>query len=155
MRHIVMCSLLWLASSSGAGTAWCDSLPMVGAAALNTWLNGEHPPLLLDVRPRAEYLAGTIPGALDAGSDPEGFLPDARGGVVILLTAESTPLASWHDRLSRFGYEVRILKNGMAAWRAAGLPVEVPQAEFVRPGTVPFLIPRGICEMNEPAEVYR
>lgn len=155
MRHFVIRSFLWLAISIGMGSAWCDNLPQVDPTTLNAWLSGQDPPLLLDVRPRSEYLAGTIPGALDAGSDPEGFLPDAQGGLVVLLTAESTPLALWHNRLSAFGYEIRVLKNGMAAWRAAGLPVEVPQAEFVRPGTVPFVIPRGICEMNEPAEVYR
>ena len=155
MQHFFIRSLLWLTASIGVSTVWSASPPLVDATTLNAWLNDQDPPLLLDVRPRAEYLAGTIPGALDAGSDPEGFLPDARGGVAVLLTAESTPLASWHDRLSGFGYEIHVLQNGIAAWRAAGLPVEVPQAEFVRPGTVPFVIPRGICEMNEPAEVYR
>ena len=53
------------------------------------------------------------------------------------------------------GFEAARLSFGLDAWRAAALPVEVPQSEFMRPGTVPFVIPRGICEMNEPAEVYR
>lgn len=48
-----------------------------------------------------------------------------------------------------------ILDGGMGAWLAHGGAVEQPGEAYVRPGTVPFTIPRGLCEMNTPAQEYR
>jgi rhodanese-related sulfurtransferase len=135
--------------------AWCSDLRMIDPVPLARWLDGRDPPLLLDVRRRVDYLQGTIPGALDAGTDPAGFLPDSRGGEVVLLTDDDTQTESWRVRLTAFGYRVHVLRGGLVAWRAAGLPAEQPAGGFIRPGTVPFVIPRGICEMNEPAEVFK
>jgi len=130
------------------------AVPMIAPDQLSTWLDGADPPLLLDVRGRVAYRAGSLPGALDAGADPAGFLPDGRGGDVVLLMEEGAPTEPWHARLANFGYRVHVLAGGLEAWRAAGLPTSIAEASFVRPGTVPFVIPRGICEMNEPAEVF-
>jgi rhodanese-related sulfurtransferase len=116
------------------------------------------PPLVLDVRGRAAYLAGTIPGALDAGTEPAGFLPDGRGGAVVLVMSyppDPERLAGWVRRLANAGHVVRLLEGGLPAWRRAGLAVETAHESFVRPGTVPFVIPRGLCEQNEPAQVFR
>ena len=152
------CLALWLlallslirvtAASETAGLGSIDAL------ALFRWLDTPDPPLLLDVRGRKAYLSGSVPGALDAGKDPAGFLPDSRGGDVVLILAEGVEPEPWRERLADFGYRVHILAGGMGAWRAAGFTVEKPAEGFVQPGTVPFLIPRGICELNEPAEVY-
>jgi len=126
--------------------------------ALFRWLEGAEPPLVIDARGRAAYLTATIPGALDAGRDPAGYLPDGRGGPVVLILAENSEperIAAWVRRLERASHRVYLLTGDMSAWIGAGLPVENPEASFVRPGTVPFIIPRGICEMNEPAEEYK
>ena len=127
--------------------------------ALARLLDSRSPPLLLDVRGREAYLQGSLPGALDAGIDPAGFLPDGRGGEVVLIskagiTVDSISLADWLTRLADFNFRVIILKGGFAAWRAAGLPVERHASSFTRPGTVPFVIPRGLCEPGEPAQIY-
>ena len=127
---------------------------MIDPESLSKWLDEHDPPLLLDVRDRAAYRDGTLPGALDAGTDPAGFLPDSRGGDVVLVLSDDAQLAPWRLRLTDFGYRVHVLAGGMSAWRAAGFPVQRPETEFVRPGTVPFVVPRGICEINEPAEVF-
>jgi rhodanese-related sulfurtransferase len=148
-------SYFLLLLSVWTGPGWCGGPQSIDPIALDQWLDDRDPPLMLDVRSRAEYLAGTVPGALDAGSNPDGFLPDSQGGVAVLVTTEATLLEAWHARLSAFGYQVHVLDGGLPAWRAAGLPVEQPEPGFVRPGTVPFVIPRGICEMNEPAEVFK
>lgn len=121
---------------------------------LVAWLEQKDPPLILDIRGRSAYLEGTLSGALDAGTDPAGFLPDGRGGDVVLLPASNQDLEPWQARLADYGYQVYVLGGEVADWHAAGLLVESPEASFVRPGTVPFVIPRGICELNEPAEVF-
>lgn len=121
--------------------------------ALAEWLAQADPPLVLDVRGTEAYRAGTVPGALDAGRDATGFTPDGRGGAVVLIADTNDPLPGWRACLAAAGHAVYRLQGGMAAWREAGLPLEFG-TRYVRPGTVPFVIPRGLCEMNEPAQVF-
>jgi len=140
--------------SMGLDAAWGGELLSIGPEALAKWLDEPEPPIVLDVRGRAAYLQGTVAGALDAGTDPAGFLPDSRGGDAVLILAEGARLESWRARLTHHGYRVHVLAGGMPAWSVAGFSVERPEQGFVRPGTVPFVIPRGICELNEPAQVF-
>jgi rhodanese-related sulfurtransferase len=135
------------------GSAWAWEA-VIGAITLHARLGGPQPPLILDVRGREAYLGGTIAGALDAGTDPVGFLPDSRGGEAVLIVPEGAASEGWRARLRRFGYRVLVLEGGIEGWRTAGFSVAMPEAGFVRPGTVPFVIPRGLCEMNEPAQVF-
>jgi hypothetical protein len=72
----------------------------------------------------------------------------------VLILAPGVDPTPWDQRLVGFGYRVRALDGGLAAWRAAGLTVVRPEAGFARPGTVPFVIPRGLCEMNTPADRF-
>lgn len=144
--------VLYLLASTGS--AWCQELHRIGPQTLADWMNRPNPPLLLDIRGRAAYLDGTVSGALDAGSDPAGFLPDSRGGDAVLIPAMNQDLKPWYARLADYGYRVNVLNGGIVDWHAGGLPVERPETSFVRPGTVPFVIPRGICELNEPVEVF-
>lgn len=144
--------VLYLITSTGS--AWCQELHRVSPQALVDWMNRVDIPLLLDIRGRAAYLEGTLSGALDVGTDPAGFLPDSRGGDAVLISTSNQDLEPWQARLVDYGYRVHVLDGEIADWRAGGLPVVSPEESFVRPGTVPFVIPRGICELNEPAEVF-
>ena len=126
----------------------------VTAAALARWLDQPDAPLILDVRGRVAYREGTIAAAMDVGQDPAGFLPDSRGGDVVLVLPDGAAVAPWCARLADYGYRVRILAGGMPAWRAAGLPEEKPEVSYTRPGTVPFVIPKGLCELNEPSHTF-
>jgi rhodanese-related sulfurtransferase len=146
--------LVALFLSVALDAAWSGAPASVAPEALDEWLDDPEPPLVLDVRGTAAYLQGTIVGAVDAGTDPLGFLPDSRGGDAVLIPAENALVDAWGARLTDYGYRVHVLAGGMRAWIAAGLPVERPDVGFVRPGTVPFVIPRGICELNEPAQVF-
>ncbi len=122
------------------------------------WLEGGDAPLIIDVRGREVYRAATLDGALNAGRDPAGYLPDGRGGPVVVLAPspwEEAVRRRWVARLEGAGHSVYRLQGDEAAWQAAGLPLVAPQEDFVRPGTVPFVIPRGLCEANEPAQRYR
>lgn len=137
-----------------AAFVWAEDIETIEPLALAVWLDQKNPPLLLDVRGRSAYLEGTLSGALDAGSNPEGFLPDSRGGEVVLISTPNQALQAWHARLINYGHRVQMLSGGIDNWHAAGLPVERPEKSFTKPGTVPFVIPRGLCELNEPAEIF-
>src|SRR3990170_3780545 len=83
--------------------------------------------LLLDLRPREEYEAGHIPGAVSIPLD------DLEGRLA-LLPAEAEIVAYCRGPycvmaprgialLRRHGYRVRRLEDGVGEWRLAGLPV--------------------------------
>jgi len=87
--------------------------------------------IVLDVRPRAEYLAGHIPGARSVPLDElEARLAEVsrdrevvaycRGPYCVLAPAAVA-------MLRRHGYRARLLADGLPEWRLAGLPV-VPGA---------------------------
>ncbi|MEJ2530099.1 MAG: rhodanese-like domain-containing protein [Gammaproteobacteria bacterium] len=142
--------LLW---AGDVVAAW----PVVSARELQVWLQESDPPLVLDVRSRSDYNAGTIVGALNGGVDPKGYLADGRGGRLVLLSQESADVAvidAWVTRLTDAGHEVWLLQGGLAGWIKSGGAVETPEFSYSRPGSVPFLIPRGLCEMGEPAQVF-
>lgn len=129
----------------------------IDAPGLVSWLDAPDPPQVLDVRGRQAYLAGTLPGAFDAGTDPKGYLPDHSGDPVVLLTPDRLDpkqLATWTARLMDAGHPVWLLSGGMSAWAETGGDIELPDASYAKPGRVPFLIPRGLCEGGEPAQVF-
>jgi len=139
---------------SFAGQRW----ETIDARELNRRLHTPPPPLLLDIRGRDAYLAGALPQALNAGTDPAGFLPDGHGGDLVLVTrqpVDTVKLESWVERLVDARHRVFLLQGGVGAWQAAGLPLIESEQTYVRPGTVPFIIPRGLCEGDDPAQEYR
>ncbi|WP_428605275.1 rhodanese-like domain-containing protein [Sedimenticola sp.] len=145
--------LLALLGSGDASARW----PNVSAQQLLAWLNDVDPPLILDVRGRADYRAGTIAGALDGGVEPRGYLADGSGGRLVLLLpawADERLIDAWFARLTDAGHRVWILQGGLPAWIAAGGVTEVPDFSYIRPGSVPFLIPRGLCEGGEPSQIF-
>ncbi len=120
---------------------------------------------VLDLRGEEAYHQGTIPGALLATS-----LPDAaneladniqsgkmNGPVILLMNepVEQKLLSSWQKILLGAGYQVKLLDGGMKAWRAAGYEVSAPEAHYTKPGSVPFVVPLGLCERKEPVQKYR
>ena len=82
---------------------------------------------VLDVRPREEYTAGHIPGAigipLDELADRLAELPDD-GQIVAYCRGAYCVLAHEAVRLLRGeGRPARKLVDGMLEWRLAGLPI--------------------------------
>jgi phage shock protein E len=104
-----------------------NDAPNIGAVELHAQRESGTAPVVIDVRTPDEYALGHIPGALNIPFDqvaqriteiesPQGVAlycmvgPRARKGEAALLAA---------------GYEkVFHLEGGLAAWQAAGLPVE-------------------------------
>lgn len=132
--------------------------PHLSAEAVAAALASPIPPLILDVRGRAEAAVAKVAGAINAGTEPDGFRPDGTGDRVILVTSwppAPVMIDGWRQRLESFGYSVSVLDGGFAAWRAAKLPVDEGGGRLIRPGSVPFTIPRGLCESNTPAQVFQ
>ncbi len=102
-------------------------VPSISAAELHAWGESGAAPVVIDVRTPNEYASGHIPGAINIPFDqvaqriaeietPQGVAlycmvgPRARMG-------ESALLAAGYQRVLH-------LEGGLAAWKAAGLPIE-------------------------------
>ena len=128
MRRVAL--VLFVALS--ASVAFADGpeatqAPSISAAELHERRQSGTAPVVIDVRTPAEYAAGHLPGAVNIPFDqvaqriaeldaPQGVAlycmvgPRARKGESALLAA---------------GYEsVFHLEGGLAAWQAAGFPIE-------------------------------
>lgn len=150
---LLLVALLYFAGPLSALDGWNN----VDAEQLMKWLKQIQPPLLLDIRGSQTYREGSIPEALNTGMDPAGFLPDGRGGPVVLIPPQPIDrqyLAAWIERLTDHRHVVYVLVRGLSAWRNAGGEVVNPEEIYVKPGTVPFVIPKGLCEGNDPAQEY-
>ena len=105
-----------------------SQVPELTAAELS---KAPQKPVLIDVREKDETDAGILPGAKLV---PRGFLelrieeavPD-HGADVVLYCAGGTRSLLAARSLKEMGYtRVRSLAGGFGAWKAAGLPVDVP-----------------------------
>ena len=85
--------------------------------------------LVLDVRPKEEYQAGHIPGAISVPlSQLEKRLADLpqEAEIVAYCRGPYCVLAPQAlDVLRRHGFQARRLQDGLPEWRHAGLPVEI------------------------------
>lgn len=83
---------------------------------------------LLDVRPEDEYRAGHLPGAVHAPLEQlEQMLASLPKDQEIVAYCRGPYCALSHEavqRLRRLGLRVRRFEEGVAEWKAAGLPVE-------------------------------
>jgi rhodanese-related sulfurtransferase len=118
--------LLFLAASASAQS----EAPSIAASELNALRESGNAPVVIDVRSAEEYASGHIPGAVNIPYDhvaeriseidaPHGVAlycmvgPRARKGESALLAAGYTSVVH--------------LEGGLAAWKAAGLPVEAAE----------------------------
>jgi rhodanese-related sulfurtransferase len=109
-----------------------SQLESITRAELAGRLTGDPPPLVLDVRPAAEFLAGHVPGAI---SLPPGDLADLADRVRRLPSGSDIvaycrgPFCVYADdavrAVRRRGVRARRLEDGFPEWRRSGLPVAV------------------------------
>ncbi len=130
---------------------------LISADQLKVLLESDVPQQLLDIRGYQAYRAGTIKGAVNAGSDPKGYLPDRSNGSVVLIVPEGFDesfLQAWRMRLEVAHDRLYLLEGGVGAWQSAGYEIEVISDAYKESGTVPFVVPRGLCEMGTPAQRF-
>lgn len=103
-----------------------EPAPELAATALAAWLDGLHPPLVLDVRQPREFRRGHIPGAqlvpLAELARTVQSLPRHREVVCLCRSGRRSRAAA--RQLSKAGVSTFNLEGGMLAWYRAGLPVE-------------------------------
>jgi rhodanese-related sulfurtransferase len=121
-------------SLEGGMTAWRSEgrpvarIEMIGAEELAERLEGEEPPVVLDVRDEDEYETGHIPGSthIPFGDLPErmGELPRDRPVAAVCSGGKRSGLAA--SILQREGFEsvVHVGHGGVGTWRRLGNPIE-------------------------------
>jgi len=99
---------------------------------------------IVDIRETDAYMAGTLKGAIHVTLEQlRSMQPESEAHV--LLIADRVD-----ERLLPKGYaELRLLAGTPAQWHRAGL--HVVRIKVIRPA---FVIPRGLCETNEPADKH-
>ena len=111
--------------------------------------------ILIDLRDQAAITAAMIEGAMR----PSDIGPDeiADQCITVLVADPNTAVETITAAAARFqasGCEVRLLAGDADAWWAAGLAAPARPRGQRRPGEVPFIVPRGLCDGKEPAQVF-
>jgi rhodanese-related sulfurtransferase len=110
-----------------------NSLEAISREELATRLAGDSPPVVLDVRPAEEYVAGHIPGAVSVPPDElTGRLKGLSGAGDVVAYCRG-PFCVYADDAVRAlhrrrGVKARRLEDGFPEWRRTGLPVAVGSA---------------------------
>ncbi|HEY6415751.1 MAG TPA: metalloregulator ArsR/SmtB family transcription factor [Acidimicrobiales bacterium] len=110
-----------------------NSLEAISREELATRMAGDSPPVVLDVRPAEEYVAGHIPGAVSVPPDElTGRLKGLSGAGDVVAYCRG-PFCVYADDAVRAldrrrGVKARRLEDGFPEWRRAGLPVAVGSA---------------------------
>ena len=132
MRETAEAHAAELNAVAGAYLGDRSELATVGREELRQWLR-RGDVVVLDVRPRPEYDAGHIPGAVSLPvaelASRLGEVP-AGGDVVAYCRG---PYCVYADdavrQLARAGRRAARLEDGLPEWRAAGLPVAAKHRE--------------------------
>ncbi len=80
--------------------------------------------------------------------------PDCVAVLVTDATTSAADAAQTAARLRAAGCRVARLDGAARDWVAAGFAAPSRPRKPLRPGDVPFVIPRGLCESNPPAQVF-
>ena len=100
-----------------------QQVSLIGPETLASWLEGDHPPLVLDVRSRAAAVQGTgIPGSVRVPlGDIEEWAPDRsreRHIVTYCTCPEDASAVRAAELLQAEGFAVSALRGGLEAWQA-------------------------------------
>lgn len=106
-----------------------DTLTTITADELKRALEGDQPPVLINVLPREAHEARHIPGSVNVPTDDieqvESLLPNKDDTVVVYCAnADCTASPNAAERLEDLGYtNVVDFEGGYAGWRQAGYPL--------------------------------
>ena len=108
-------------------------LPTYKCAGIGPFLHGDAPPQLVDVRSRAEWLKGHLPGAislplLELNSKANSIDPAKTSLVYCHEGYRATTAASMLMREDV--HNIGILVDGIEGWTASGLPLETAETAW-------------------------
>ena len=116
----------------------CASLPVLPECTPQALSDALHKggTSLLDLRASMAYRKEHIPGARWA-IRPR--LPQVRGPLVLVADEPELARAAAQDLMDAGCGDIRLLVGGLAAWRAAGLPLEASPGQPVREDCIDFI----------------
>ena len=107
-------------------------VPRVTKEELQTKLERDSPPVVLDVRLKYPYEHSTVklPGAIRLAPPEFDLAALSREREIVAYDSDPQELVSAHvtARLIRDGYQARALKGGIVEWMEAKLPTEEKSA---------------------------
>ena len=129
--QVISAALLFLLTAPAFGQSETPLVaPSITASELSERRASGAAPVVIDVRTSEEYASGHIPGALNIPFDQVAqriFEIEARHGVALYCMV-GPRARKGESALLDAGYtSVLHLEGGLAAWQAAGLPVERDQ----------------------------
>jgi phage shock protein E len=130
IRTIAIVLLVLLASPVFAESEAPSEAPSIAASELSARRASGVAPVVIDVRTPEEYASGHIPGALNIPFDQVARRiseVDAPHGVALYCMVGPRARKGESALLSAGYTSVLHLEGGLAAWQAAGLPVESEQ----------------------------
>ena len=117
----------FVATGVGAADPQSNDAPSISATELHTRRESGVAPVVIDVRTPEEYASGHIPGAVNIPFDQVAQRiaeVDAPHGVALYCMV-GPRARKGESALLGAGYEAVLhLEGGLAAWQAAGFPVE-------------------------------
>jgi thiosulfate/3-mercaptopyruvate sulfurtransferase len=159
---LLVLAIAAIAPNLGRAVEQCGTQQVSPTALSQTLMDGKDANLLLiDTRSRRDFLVGTLPTAITVGKLQDiiaGSHEDRQDAYVVILTKDGgldDTTLDLVERLCAEGVETWLLQGGINGWLAAGIGLEKPEDRLTVPGNVPFVIPRGLCEMNEPILEYK
>jgi phage shock protein E len=130
IRTIAIILLVLLAAPVFAESEAPSEAPSIAASELSARRASGVAPVVIDVRTPEEYASGHIPGALNIPFDQVARRiseVDAPHGVALYCMVGPRARKGESALLSAGYTSVLHLEGGLAAWQAAGLPVESEQ----------------------------
>ena len=124
---IAIALLLLVAAPAFAQPAASPEAPRITPSGLNELRTSGAAPVVIDVRTPEEYATGHIPGAVNIPFDQVAQRiseVDAPHGVALYCMVGPRARKGESALLSAGYTSVLHLEGGLAAWQAAGLPVE-------------------------------
>jgi len=129
----------------------------IDATTLARWLIDERV-MVLDNRSSVRRQQGMLAVAFPVDGEPEQL--ELAGGITRLVVIPSTVSSAasrqrWQAWAERFGFPLYWLNYDASALARAGLETVIHPSgpETVSPLPQRFIIPRGLCELGEPAMV--
>ncbi len=122
---------------------------------VSTYAEIHHDKTVLTIDLRAEKAIGAA--MFELARRPEAFSDIPNGCLAILIIDGAVPRQDVADAISLFGNRgctVFRLAGNAADWVATHLAGKARPRKRRGPGDVPFIVPRGLCERLDPAQVF-